>query len=93
MNSDNDNARDSGDAATIFIIIGQTSQPQGRRDAPVHVLIAAPDDDTAVRLCLDALSAKGFAEADLDQIGVLQGMPTRSRMHPPIRARSKAKWP
>jgi hypothetical protein len=62
MNSDNDNARDSGDAATIFIIIGQVSQEKGGDMAPVHVLLAAPDDDTAVRLCLDALSAKGFAE-------------------------------
>jgi hypothetical protein len=75
MNSDNDNARESGEAATIFIIIGQVSQEKGGDMAPVHVLLAAPDDDTAVRLCLDALSAKGFAEADLDQIGLMQGMP------------------
>lgn len=75
MNSDNDNARESGDAATIFIIIGQVSQEKGGDMAPVHVMLAAPDEDTAVRLCLDTLSAKGFAEADLDQIGLMQGMP------------------
>lgn len=75
MNSDNDNARDGSDTATIFIIIGQVSQEKGGDMAPVHVMLAAPDEDTAVRLCLDALSAKGFAEADLDQIGLMQGMP------------------
>ncbi|EDQ34100.2 hypothetical protein HPDFL43_06585 [Hoeflea phototrophica DFL-43] len=81
MNSDNDNSSESGqhedeaDTPSIFIIIGQTSRRKGGEMKPVHVLIAAPDDDTAVRLCLDALSAKGFAEADLDQIGVLEDMP------------------
>lgn len=81
MNSDNDNSsgsarpEDEEDKPSIFIIIGQTSKRKGGEMRPVHVLIAAPDDDTAVRLCLDALSAKGFAEADLDQIGVLEDMP------------------
>ncbi|WP_394689742.1 transcriptional regulator [Hoeflea sp.] len=81
MNSDNDNSNgfahpdDEADKPSIFIIIGQTSKRKGGEMKPVHVLIAAPDDDTAVRLCLDALSAKGFAEADLDQIGVLEEMP------------------
>ncbi|MEM5495752.1 transcriptional regulator [Hoeflea sp. AS16] len=75
MNSDNDNAQDGGDAPAIFIIIGQVSQETGGDMVPVHVLLAAPDEDTAVRQCLDALSAKGFAEADLDQIGMMGGMP------------------
>ncbi|MEM5473175.1 transcriptional regulator [Hoeflea sp. AS60] len=75
MNSDNDNSQDSGDAPAIFIIIGQVSQEKGGDMAPVHVMLAAPDEDTAVRLCLDALSAKGYAEADLDQIGLMGGMP------------------
>lgn len=79
MDSDNDNANlpadDDGDTPSIFIIIGQTSRRKGGEMRPVHVLIAAPDDDTAVRLCLDALSAKGFAEADLDQIGLLEDSP------------------
>lgn len=79
MNSDNDNGTlpdgEDGETPSIFIIIGQTSRSKGGEMRPVHVLLAAPDDDTAVRLCLDALSAKGFAEADLDQIGVLEDMP------------------
>lgn len=75
MDSDNDNALDGGDSRTIFIIIGRVSQVKDGDRTPVHVLMAAPDEDTAVRLCLDALSAKGFAEADLDQIGLMDGMP------------------
>jgi hypothetical protein len=46
MNSDNDNARESGEAATIFIIIGQVSQEKGGDMAPVHVLLAAPDGES-----------------------------------------------
>ena len=75
MHPDNDNAQDDGDAPSIFIIIGQVSRQKGGDMAPVHVMLAAPDDDTAVRLCLDALSARGFAEADLDQIGLMGGLP------------------
>lgn len=84
MNSDNDNGHeihgggpenlDENDPA-IFIIIGQVNRQKDGEKRPVHVLIAAPDEDTAVRLCLDALSSKGFAQADLDQIGVLEAMP------------------
>ena len=75
MHPDNDNAPDDGDMPAIFIIIGQVSRQKGGDMAPVHIMLAAPDEDTAVRLCLDALSAKGFAEADLDQIGLMGGMP------------------
>jgi len=75
MNPDNDNAHDSGDTPTIFIIIGQVSQVKDGDRTAVHVLLAAPDEDTAVRLCLDALSSRGFAEADLDQIGLMGGAP------------------
>ncbi|MEP3436022.1 MAG: transcriptional regulator [Hoeflea sp.] len=75
MNPDNDNDHDNGDAPAIFIIVGQTSKQKGGTMTPVHVLLAAPDEDTAVRLCLDALSSKGYAEADLDQIGLMGGAP------------------
>ena len=39
------------------------------------VMLRAPDDDSAVREALNALSEEGFLEADLDQIGVLQEEP------------------
>lgn len=75
VNSDNDNDGNGEDEQTVFIIIGRVNQEMGGDMAEIHVLLNAPDEDTAVRLCLDALSAKGFAEADLDQIGVMGGMP------------------
>ncbi|MDP2118727.1 MAG: transcriptional regulator [Hoeflea sp.] len=75
MDPDNDNQHDGGDAPAIFIIIGQTNRRKGGKMRPVHVMLAAPDEDTAVRLCLEALSSKGFAEADLDQIGLMDGAP------------------
>ena len=76
MISDNDNGQNQGEAPAIFVIIGQTCKYKGGDKTPVHVMLAAPDEDTAVRLCLDALSSKGYAEADLDQIGVMDGMPS-----------------
>jgi hypothetical protein len=42
----------------------------------MHILLRAPDDDSAVREALNALSEEGFIEADLDQIGVLEEEPT-----------------
>ncbi|MCY0146605.1 transcriptional regulator [Hoeflea sp. G2-23] len=75
MKFDNDNENDDSGTATVFIIIGQVNRQKGGEKRPFHVLIVAPDEDTAVRHCLDALSAKGFAEADLNQIGLMGGMP------------------
>lgn len=75
MLSDNDNSQDNGDQPAIFVIIGQISRHKNGEMSPVHVMLAAPDEDTAVRLCLDALASKGYAVADLDQIGVLDGEP------------------
>ncbi|SOE18602.1 hypothetical protein SAMN05877838_3536 [Hoeflea halophila] len=75
MISDNDNAGHGESDTTVFIITGRVNQEMGGDMAAIHVMLAAPDEDSAVRLCLDALSAKGFAEADLDQIGLMGGMP------------------
>ena len=38
-------------------------------------MLTAPDDDSAVRETLNALSEEGFPEADLDQIGTLTEAP------------------
>jgi len=75
MDSDNDNGRDEADTPTVFIIIGQVNLVKDGEMNQIHVLLTAPDEDTAVRLCLDALSAKGYVEADLDQIGVMSDIP------------------
>jgi hypothetical protein len=59
----------------VFIIIGE-ARPAGEKDMiPFNCLVAAPDDDTAVRQCLEALAQEGYEEADLNQIGNMEGKP------------------
>lgn len=70
---DNDNRLD---APMVFIIIGKGYEVKGGEGVELHIMLRAPDDDTAVREALNALSEEGFFEADLDQIGVLTDEPT-----------------
>ncbi len=63
------------DDSIVFIIIGRVFEKKGDDPIDVHILLAAPDDDTAVRDALNALAMEGYEEADLDQIGVMEGMP------------------
>ena len=69
---DNDNTPDE---PMVFIIIAKAYEVEGGEGIDLHVMLAAPDDDTAVRLALNALSEEGFLEADLDQIGMINGAP------------------
>ncbi|MBW8444023.1 MAG: hypothetical protein K0M49_00185 [Arenimonas sp.] len=69
---DNDN---SPDEPMVFIIIAKAYEVEGGEGIDLHVMLAAPDDDTAVRLALNALSEEGFLEADLDQIGMITDAP------------------
>lgn len=71
-NPDNDN---NLDGPMVFIIIGKGYQSKGSEGVEMHILVRAPDDDSAVREALNALSEEGFLEADLDQIGVLTDEP------------------
>ena len=59
----------------VTIIIGRVFRKKGGKSEGVHVMLIAPDDDTAVRRAIDALAAEGYAEAELDQIGDMQGAP------------------
>jgi len=62
----------------VYIVIGRVwEEEDSTPDAAItiHALLTAPDDDDAVRKTLEALSAQGFAEADLDQIGIMDGEP------------------
>lgn len=59
----------------VFIIIGKAYADADGEGIDIHILLRAPDDDTAVRDALNALSEEGFHEADLDQIGTLMGEP------------------
>ena len=58
----------------VFIITGKVYH-EWNGDTEVHVLIAAPDEDTAVRNTLNALANEGYSEADLDQIGMISEIP------------------
>lgn len=70
--NDND-MRDSERAVTI--ITGRVWRRKGGAAEGVHVMLVAPDDDSAVRRALESLAAEGYAEAELDQIGDMQGEP------------------
>ncbi|HWK66450.1 MAG TPA: transcriptional regulator [Rhizobiaceae bacterium] len=59
----------------VTIITGRVWKRKGGKPLGVHVLLVAPDDDSAVRAALDALSREGYAEAEFDQIGDLDGVP------------------
>lgn len=59
----------------VTIIVGRAWMQKDGESEEVHVLLVAPDDDTAVRKVLEALSARGYFEAELDQIGELEDMP------------------
>ena len=69
---DNDNGRDE---VMVFVIIGKAYEREGEDGIDIHVILQAPDDDTAVREALNALSEEGFLEADLDQIGMITEVP------------------
>ena len=69
---DNDNERDE---PMVFIVIGKAYENKDSEGIDIHVVLAAPDDDSAVRETLNALSEEGFIEADLDQIGTLTEVP------------------
>lgn len=70
--NDND-TYDSERAVTI--ITGRVWRRKGSAAEGVHVMLVAPDDDSAVRKALESLAAEGYAEAELDQIGDMQGEP------------------
>lgn len=75
MASSADNDNTTLDDPMVFIIIGKAYEREGEDGIDIHVMLRAPDDDSAVREALNALSEEGFLEADLDQIGTLTDIP------------------
>lgn len=69
---DNDN---NLDGPMVFIIIAKAYEQDGDDGVDLHIMLAAPDDDSAVREALNALAEEGFLEADLDQIGLVSEIP------------------
>lgn len=59
----------------VYIIVGRAWRDENRDAEGFHILLTAPDDDTAVRTALESLASEGYARADLDQIGELEGEP------------------
>lgn len=69
---DNDN---NHDGPMVFIIIAKAYERDGDDGIDLHIMLSAPDDDSAVREALNALAEEGFLEADLDQIGLVSEIP------------------
>lgn len=59
----------------VTIITGRVWRRKGGKSEAVHVMLVAPDDDSAVRKALEALAKEGYAETELDQIGDMEGAP------------------
>jgi hypothetical protein len=59
----------------VTVITGRVWRRKGGKSEGIHVMLVAPDDDSAVRTALEALAKEGYAEAELDQIGDMQGEP------------------
>ena len=59
----------------VTIVTGRVRRVKGGRWEGVHVMLTAPDDDTAVRRVLESLTREGYVEAELDQIGDMEGEP------------------
>jgi len=63
------------DQRPVTIVVGRVWRDKGGESQGVHIMLTAPDDDSAVRRALEALAAEGYAEAELDQIGDMEGPP------------------
>ena len=59
----------------VTIIIGRAWLQKNGDSEQLHILLTAPDEDSAVRVTLEALQKEGYVEAELDQIGEMQDMP------------------
>jgi hypothetical protein len=59
----------------VTIITGRVFRRKGGEAEGIHIFLVAPDDDTAVKMALQSLASEGYAEAELDQIGDIDGMP------------------
>jgi hypothetical protein len=59
----------------VTIVTGRVWRRKGGPSEGIHVMLVAPDDDSAVRTVLDALTREGYVEAELDQIGDMDGAP------------------
>lgn len=73
--SDAPTADDAPAEPAVYILLGRVWVDKAEPEVPVHILLTAPDDDTAIREALNALAEDGYEEAEFDQIGTLTGAP------------------
>lgn len=59
----------------VTLITGRAFRQKGGDSEGVHILLVAPDDDSAVRRALESLAQEGYAEVELAQIGEMEGPP------------------
>lgn len=59
----------------VTLIVGRVRRRKADAPEGVHLMLVAPDEDSAVRAALDALNRQGYSEAELDQIGEMVGEP------------------
>ena len=63
------------DPRPVTLLTGRVRRRKGGDSEGVHIMLMAPDDDSAVRIALNALAKEGYAEVELDQIGDMDGEP------------------
>jgi hypothetical protein len=59
----------------VFIIIGRVWRVKDGPETAIHIMLCEADDDSAIRQALNALSERGYDEAEFDQIGTLTDAP------------------
>lgn len=74
MTNDNEETLDP----TVYIVFGRVWQNEDSYEEDairVHALLRAADEDSAVKRVLEALQGQGYHEAELEQLGILDGEP------------------
>lgn len=62
-------------AGPVYFIAGRVRRDEASTPLGFHALLRARDDEAAIRRALQALAAEGFAGAELDRIGEMEGKP------------------
>ncbi|WP_114390535.1 transcriptional regulator [Notoacmeibacter marinus] len=60
---------DENTKGNVQIITGKVWREKEQPAERIHILVSAPDDDTAVQLAAQSLQKEGFAEVEFEQIG------------------------
>ncbi len=80
---------------TVFLVIGRVwdSEDGGPEDAvPIHVMLTAPDDDSAVRKTLEALAGRASPRPSLTRLACWKASRMIRPMRAPIRTPCPAMW-